>query len=35
MPATMTDLLAINGIGKRKCEEFGEAILEVVSRFRD
>lgn len=32
-PATHDDLLGVSGIGERKAEEFGDALLEVIASF--
>jgi len=33
VPKTMTELLAIKGFGKAKCEKYGKEILEITSGF--
>ena len=32
-PTTRDELLAVHGIGERKVEQFGDAVLEVVRTF--
>ncbi|MGL5040238.1 MAG: HRDC domain-containing protein, partial [Aeromonas sp.] len=33
MPMTEDELLAINGVGQRKLERFGEAFMDLIIRY--
>ena len=33
VPKTMTELLSIKGLGKAKCEKYGQEILEITSKY--
>ena len=34
-PANQEELLAIEGISKKRCDAYGEAILEIIKKHTD